>query len=409
MLKIILKNLKMHKGKNSLIIIQFSIVFLAFLVSLSLLDSMLTHKKQIENIIDLNLIQLNTEVNDDFTEEMTEDITEECSDLDSKIINGKLEQIRKNTDAKIGIMERIQVYEKDNEISTRVIMANRDFLEMLKFKPVQGTMNQLIEYKGEEVVPILISESLKNKYEINKTYDWEYLDDNDSTKKVKVKVVAIVPDENGMFNGNSTYITETFNNGEDFVILPQITDFSMEALQYNVLIGIKNNLKNNLDKVFSKIEKVYENVGITVGYKTLQQQIEEYYKTQKVVVVLTLGFAVIITVLSILGCIGTTMANIVLRKKEFGIYYSMEMPKRKLLAMIMGEGIILLTISFLVSVILGIIATMTILSGELSIQPRSMAVVIIIMIICVVFSQWMPVRKISKIEPIELISERGNE
>lgn len=405
MLKIILKNLKMHKGKNSLIIIQFSIVFLAFLVSLSLLDSMLTHKKQIENIIDLNLIQLNTEVNDDFTEEMTEDITEEYSDLDSKIINEKLEQIKKNTDAKIGIMERIQVYKKEDEISTRVIMANRDFLEMLKFKPVQGTMNQLIEYKGEEVVPILISESLKNKYEINKTYDWEYLDDNDNTKKIKVKVVAIAPDKIGMFNGNSTYITETFNNGEDFVILPKITNFSMEALQYNVLIGIKN----DLDKVFSEIKKVYNNTGIIVGYKTLRQQIEEYYKTQKVVVVSTLGFALIITVLSILGCIGTTMANIVLRKKEFGIYYSMGMPKRKLLAMIMGEGIILLTISFLVSVILGIIATMTILSGELSIQPRSMAVVIIIMIICVVFSQWMPVRKISKIEPIELISERGNE
>ena len=85
------------------------------------------------------------------------------------------------------------------------------------------------------------------------------------------------------------------------------------------------------------------------------------------------------------------------------------MSKRKLLAMIMGEGIILLTISFLVSVILGIIAMLTILSEELSIQPRSMAVVIIIMIVCVVFSQWMPVRKISKIEPIELISERGNE
>ena len=405
MLKIILKNLKMYKGKNSLIIIQFSIVFLAFLVSLSLLDSMLTHKKQIENIIDLNLIQLNTEVNDDFTEEMTEDITEEYSDLDSKIINEKLEQIKKNTDAKIGIMERIQVYKKEDEISTRVIMANRDFLEMLKFKPVQGTMNQLIEYKGEEVVPILISESLKNKYEINKTYDWEYLDDNDNTKKIKVKVVAIAPDKIGMFNGNSTYITETFNNGEDFVILPKITNFSMEALQYNVLIGIKN----DLDKVFSEIKKVYNNTGIIVGYKTLRQQIEEYYKTQKVVVVSTLGFALIITVLSILGCIGTTMANIVLRKKEFGIYYSMGMPKRKLLAMIMGEGIILLTISFLVSVILGIIATMTILSGELSIQPRSMAVVIIIMIICVVFSQWMPVRKISKIEPIELISERGNE
>ncbi len=405
MLKIILKNLKMHKGKNSLIIIQFSIVFLAFLVSLSLLDSMLTHKKQIENIIDLNLIQLNTEVNDDFTEEMTEDITEEYSDLDSKIINEKLEQIKKNTDAKIGIMERIQVYKKEDEISTRVIMANRDFLEMLKFKPVQGTMNQLIEYKGEEVVPILISESLKNKYEINKTYDWEYLDDNDNTKKIKVKVVAIAPDKIGMFNGNSTYITETFNNGEDFVILPKITNFSMEALQYNVLIGIKN----DLDKVFSEIKKVYNNTGIIVGYKTLRQQIEEYYKTQKVVVVSTLGFALIITVLSILGCIGTTMANIVLQKKEFGIYYSMGMPKRKLLAMIMGEGIVLLTISFLVSVILGIIATMTILSGELSIQPRSMAVVIIIMIICVVFSQWMPVRKISKIEPIELISERGNE
>lgn len=405
MLKIILKNLKMHKGKNSLIIIQFSIVFLAFLVSLSLLDSMLTHKKQIENIIDLNLIQLNTEVNDDFTEEMTEDITEECSDLDSEKINKKLERIKKNADAKIGIMERIQVYEKEDEISTRVIMANGDFIEMLKIKPIQGTMNQLIEYNGEKVVPILISESLKNKYEINKTYDWEYLDDNDSTKKIKVKVVAIVPDKIGMFNGNSTYITETFNNGEDFVILPKITNFSTEALQYNVLIGIKN----NLDKVFSEIKKVYNNTGIIVGYKTLRQQIEEYYKTQKVVVVSTLGFALIITVLSILGCIGTTMANIVLRKKEFGIYYSMGMPKRKLLAMIMGEGIILLTISFLVSVILGIIATMTILSGELSIQPRSMAVVIIIMIICVVFSQWMPVRKISKIEPIELISERGNE
>lgn len=312
MLKIILKNLKMHKGKNSLIIIQFSIVFLAFLVSLSLLDSMLTHKKQIENIIDLNLIQLNTEVNDDFTEEMTEDITEEYSDLDSKIINEKLEQIKKNTDAKIGIMERIQVYKKEDEISTRVIMANRDFLEMLKFKPVQGTMNQLIEYKGEEVVPILISESLKNKYEINKTYDWEYLDDNDNTKKIKVKVVAIAPDKIGMFNGNSTYITETFNNGEDFVILPKITNFSMEALQYNVLIGIKN----DLDKVFSEIKKVYNNTGIIVGYKTLRQQIEEYYKTQKVVVVSTLGFALIITVLSILGCIGTTMANIVLQKKR---------------------------------------------------------------------------------------------
>lgn len=87
MLKIILKNLKMHKGKNSLIIIQFSIVFLAFLVSLSLLDSMLTHKKQIENIIDLNLVQLNIEENNDFTEEMIDDTTEKHSNLNSKKIN----------------------------------------------------------------------------------------------------------------------------------------------------------------------------------------------------------------------------------------------------------------------------------------------------------------------------------
>ena len=116
-------------------------------------------------------------------------------------------------------------------------------------------------------------------------------------------------------------------------------------------------------------------------------------------------FAIIIIVLSLLGTIGTILSNLVLRKREFGIYYAMGLSKKHLLTMILGEGMVMFFISFVISIAGSLAVTFFMASEGFKITLENVAITLLVMIVCMVVCELLPMRKIAGQEPVELINE----
>ena len=214
-------------------------------------------------------------------------------------------------------------------------------------------------------------------------------------------VVAVADKNSYIFTGNATCISDTIKNKEDFMVFPKIADFSDLAYENNVLIKANSDMENIEDRLSDE----YENVGKNIQFISLESQIEQYYNKQKTVILATMIFAIIIIVLSLLGTIGTILSNLVLRKREFGIYYAMGLSKKHLLIMTLGEGMVMFFISFVISIAGSLAVTFFMASEGFKITLENVAITLLVMIVCMVVCELLPMRKIAGQEPVELINE----
>lgn len=400
MIHIILKTFKMHKKKSALNIIQFSIAFLSLMLSICMIEQVLEYKKSVESVMDLNKVQMSV-LEEDIDEE-PEEITgiEPPENLNSQYSN-IFDKIRMNDDTFIGMIDSISVYDEESNEIPNAIMVNYDFVDMAKWNIEKGSVKDFIQYNNEGSVPVIISYSLSDTYKINQEYNIEYMAEDDVHEAV-IKVVAVTSEDSYMFMGNATYITETTSNKNGYMMFPQIMDFSDLAYEYNVIID-KN---NKFEELQNKISEEYSKIGKEVQFISLESQVNQYYSKQKTVILATMVFAVIIILLSLLGTIGTILSSIILRKREFGIYYSMGLSKKNLLVMILGEGVVMFFISFLISTVGSLIITYFMRADGFKISIWNLIITMLVMIICMLICEWMPMRKISSQEPVDLINER---
>ena len=399
MISIILKSFKIHKKKSVLNIIQFSIAFFSLLLSICMVQQVLEYRRNIESIMDSDTVQMSVTEDESDDEEDGEVVGKEPPKTQKDKYSTIYDEIKSDTNVSIGILDNISVYDENNMVDN-AIMVNKDFINMAKWKFQDGNIEKLVNYNDDDVIPVIVSYSLRDKYKLNEKYNIEYMIDED-TYNVTIMVVAVADKNSYIFTGNATCISDTIKNKEDFMIFPKIADFSDLAYENNVLIKANSNLENIEDRLSDE----YENVGKNIQFISLESQIEQYYNKQKTVILATMIFAIIIIVLSLLGTIGTILSNLVLRKREFGIYYAMGLSKKHLLIMTLGEGMVMFVISFVISIAGSLAVTFFMVAEGFKITLENVAITLLVMIVCMVVCELLPMRKIAGQEPVELINE----
>lgn len=399
MISIILKSFKIHKKKSVLNIIQFSIAFFSLLLSICMVQQVLEYRRNIESIMDSDTVQMSVTEDESDDEEDGEVVGKEPPKTQKDKYSTIYDEIKSDTNVSIGILDNISVYDENNMVDN-AIMVNKDFINMAKWKFQDGNIEKLVNYNDDDVIPVIVSYSLRDKYKLNEKYNIEYMIDED-TYNATIMVVAVADKNSYIFTGNATCISDTIKNKEDFMIFPKIADFSDLAYENNVLIKANSDLENIEDRLSDE----YENVGKNIQFISLESQIEQYYNKQKTVILATMIFAIIIIVLSLLGTIGTILSNLVLRKREFGIYYAMGLSKKHLLTMILGEGMVMFFISFVISIAGSLAVTFFMASEGFKITLENVAITLLVMIVCMVVCELLPMRKIAGQEPVELINE----
>ena len=399
MIRIILKSFKIHKKKSVLNIIQFSIAFFSLLLSICMVQQVLEYRRNIESIMDSDTVQMSVTEDESDDEEDGEVVGKEPPKTQKDKYSTIYDEIKSDTNVSIGILDNISVYDENNMVDN-AIMVNKDFINMAKWKFQDGNIEKLVNYNDDDVIPVIVSYSLRDKYKFNEKYNIEYMID-EGTYNATIMVVAVADKNSYIFTGNATCISDTIKNKEDFMIFPKIADFSDLAYENNVLIKANSDLENIEDRLSDE----YENVGKNIQFISLESQIEQYYNKQKTVILATMIFAIIIIVLSLLGTIGTILSNLVLRKREFGIYYAMGLSKKHLLTMILGEGMVMFFISFVISIAGSLAVTFFMASEGFKITLENVAITLLVMIVCMVVCELLPMRKIAGQEPVELINE----
>ena len=399
MISIILKSFKIHKKKSVLNIIQFSIAFFSLLLSICMVQQVLEYRRNIESIMDSDTVQMSVTEDESDDEEDGEVVGKEPPKTQKDKYSTIYDEIKSDTNVSIGILDNISVYDENNMVDN-AIMVNKDFINMAKWKFQDGNIEKLVNYNDDDVIPVIVSYSLKDKYKFNEKYSIEYMIDED-TYNATIMVVAVADKNSYIFTGNATCISDTIKNKEDFMVFPKIADFSDLAYENNVLIKANSDMENIEDRLSDE----YENVGKNIQFISLESQIEQYYNKQKTVILATMIFAIIIIVLSLLGTIGTILSNLVLRKREFGIYYAMGLSKKHLLIMTLGEGMVMFFISFVISIAGSLAVTFFMASEGFKITLENVAITLLVMIVCMVVCELLPMRKIAGQEPVELINE----
>ena len=399
MISIILKSFKIHKKKSVLNIIQFSIAFFSLMLSICMVQQVLEYRRNIESIMDSDTVQMSVTEDESDEQEDGEVVGKEPPKTQKDKYSTIYDEIKSDTNVSIGILDNISVYDENNMVDN-AIMVNKDFINMAKWKFQDGNIEKLVNYNDDDVIPVIVSYSLRDKYKFNEKYNIEYMIDED-TYNATIMVVAVADKNSYIFTGNATCISDTIKNKEDFMVFPKIADFYDLAYENNVLIKANNDLENIEDRLSDE----YENVGKNIQFISLESQIEQYYNKQKTVILATMIFAIIIIVLSLLGTIGTILSNLVLRKREFGIYYAMGLSKKHLLTMILGEGMVMFFISFVISIAGSLAVTFFMASEGFKITLENVAITLLVMIVCMVVCELLPMRKIAGQEPVELINE----
>ncbi len=399
MISIILKSFKIHKKKSVLNIIQFSIAFFSLLLSICMVQQVLEYRRNIESIMDSDTVQMSVTEDESDDEEDGEVVGKEPPKTQKDKYSTIYDEIKSDTNVSIGILDNISVYDENNMVDN-AIMVNKDFINMAKWKFQDGNIEKLVNYNDDDVIPVIVSYSLKDKYKFNEKYSIEYMIDED-TYNATIMVVAVADKNSYIFTGNATCISDTIKSKEDFMVFPKIADFSDLAYENNVLIKANSDMENIEDRLSDE----YENVGKNIQFISLESQIEQYYNKQKTVILATMIFAIIIIVLSLLGTIGTILSNLVLRKREFGIYYAMGLSKKHLLIMTLGEGMVMFFISFVISIAGSLAVTFFMASEGFKITLENVAITLLVMIVCMVVCELLPMRKIAGQEPVELINE----
>lgn len=399
MLRLIKMSLQKQRKKLLLIVIQFFIGFSALMFGMSAINNLLSFKESIKRLAPLDAIQIAGDLDniDNYEEERI------------KLYEDIVKQLRENKYIeKIGIYDNLRIkftpaVTYDNKET--LLMANRDILELADFKLKQGSPDKVLNYsRQDKVIPVIVSFSMGKKYPM----DTEFKIYDEENKSHLVKVAGVMDSSMVFWEGYSWPMTEGLNSKEAYIIAPEFKDFtSTDPYSYNLLITLKR--ASDTGQAMESIEKIYDEHNIPVMFQTIKEEVDVYYVRQKPVVIFTILFSLLLLTLSILGCAGTILSSIINRKYEFGIYFAMGFTKRDMAVLAAGEMAVLFLISYLASALIaGFGITFFLKDLGFTMGPSVILAAFGIMLVCMLLCTLVPVCKISRFQPIDLLSGRDN-
>lgn len=399
MLRIILVSLRKRVKRFALVFVQFFIGLTVLLFGMFSVERFFRYERDVEQVLPADMLHLmgeeeaETGAGDDMEDEPVEETGKGVFDYERV-----MEEVRKEVPGlKLGVFENVLIEAGDEEAS--FLMCSREVLEMVDISADQSEMEQLAGYQGGETVPVLVSSDLAADYEVGEEYPFPD-DTMPQFASCRMRIAGVLEEGAGLCMGGSSDLSSSIKTAERTIVGPEVFAFDPDyAYEYNlVCLAAEGTDREELKTEFSKR-------GWDVGIQSVREEIQKYFEREKTVMFGAIGFSAILLVLSAVGCVGTLLSMVLSRKKEFGIYFSLGMKKRDLAVMVLGE----VSVIFLASYLGALCAFAVIVQGGMDgagfVPAASMTMTMAVMFLCAVLCVILPVRKIMRWKPVELLSK----
>ncbi len=399
MLRIILVSLRKRVKRFALVFVQFFIGLTVLLFGMFSVERFFRYERNVEQVLPADMLHLmgeeetETEAGDDMEDGPVEETGKGAYDYERV-----MEEVRKEVPGlKLGVFENVLIEAGDEEAS--FLMCSREVLEMVHISADQSEMEQLAGYQGGETVPVLVSSDLAADYEVGEEYPFPD-DTMPQFASCRMRIAGVLEEGAGLCMGGSSDLSSSIKTAEHTIVGPEIFAFDPDyAYEYNlVCLPAEGTDREKLKTEFSKR-------GWDVGIQSVREEIQKYFEREKTVMFGAIGFSAILLVLSAVGCVGTLLSMVLSRKKEFGIYFSLGMKKRDLAVMVLGEVSVIFLASYLGALCAFAVIVQAGMDGAGFVPAASMTMTMAVMFLCAVLCVILPVRKIMRWKPVELLSK----
>ena len=294
----------------------------------------------------------------------------------------------------------------EDEGFTNCYVGDSAFLERVQLPLSNGTWFD--DYSNENnLLPIIISPSLKKEFRLNKIYDL-LLSSVYDTRNIKVKVIGILkkPSYVLSFSGNS--LEGAIRQEDDVIIFPYNDAI---ATMQNILSSSEVALLPNEDFSFSddSLERLNEKVSEYGEVKTFGKMLDEYEENNKDIMYFMLSFGIIIFAIALAGIGGNNVLSLISNEKNYALYFMHGATWKKCISISLIKDSISLILPIILST--GIICLLGKTSDELNIyvQPVQPVHIIISLAFCLlifIVTSLIPILKFYKTSPISLIRKR---
>ena len=382
MLQIILTSLRKRIRKFILVFIQFFIGLTVLLFGIYSIEKFFRYQKNVEEVMPLE--------------------TKHVYGLEDETVKSRgdypelLKEIQKNNPSlKLGVFQEVLI--EENAIEVSYLMCDQGVMDIFYDITEGSKMQQLKNYQGEEIVPVLISEDLSSKYKDGEVYPFP--DDTISKfDSYKMKIVGILEEGKRICTGGSSDLSSSIKIAVNTIVGPKLFAFDADyAYIYNLVCISPDSF--DLETEFLKS-------GWEVKIESVRDEIIKYFEREKIVMYGAVGFSIILLVLSVIGCVGTLLFMIFSRKEEFGIYFSLGMQKKNLALLVLGEVIMIFTVSYLFALFIFGLIIHDGLGEEPFVPVGTVLITLGIMFLCVLLCVILPIGNVMKWNPVELLSDR---
>lgn len=226
-------------------------------------------------------------------------------------------------------------------------------------------------------------------YKVGDTLNCEYLDDNGSSKKMKIKILAIT-DEERLGMGYQ-------NMGLQFITYDEVAkNLGLKLNKSLIFIDLGGDVQTK-----KKIESLADKNNFNFHDESAGG--EEEKQNLKVVKIFVYGFIVVISLVSVTNILNTVSTSINLRKRELAIIQSIGVPPNGFRKMIYLESFIYGILSLIFGIPIGIGMTLVmnkLISGVIEFSPvipwAAIAICIVSVFIITFIAAYIPMSKLNK-------------
>jgi putative ABC transport system permease protein len=140
--------------------------------------------------------------------------------------------------------------------------------------------------------------------------------------------------------------------------------------------------------------------------KTLEQIRGESLASRTFAMQLLVGFAVVGSVLTLVGIYGVLSLSVTSRRREIAIRTAVGAQQKDIRKLIFGEGFRLIAAGVIVGVALAMILSRVLTSFLFEVQPGDPATLVVVGLLFVgvaLLACWVPVRRAEKVDPVEAL------